>query len=91
MLKMAQRRCNEIMQSFKSDSTGLPNVYYVREKELMDSPSYRYRWFENGYKFTDVSDRYRNRFHGIYKNSFSKQRNIFDEPAKISFSNSKKK
>ena len=90
MIKMAKGRCFDILDSFKSDSAGMPNTSYVRTKELADSPTSKYRWFEDGYKLTTVSGRYRNRFHGLYKNSFSKQRNIFDETARISLNGPKR-
>ena len=81
---MAISRTHEILNSFKSDSTGLPNTADVRAKELADSPSARFRWFEAGFKLTTLEGRYLNRFYGIYENSFSKQRNIYDETARIS-------
>ena len=86
---MAEGRCFDILNSFKSDSTGMPNTCDVRAKELADSPSSQYRWFEAGYKLTTVSGRYRNRYYGIYENSFSKQRNLYDETARISLNGKK--
>ena len=84
MIKTAKARCYDILRSFKSDSTGTSNTPEVRAQELADSPSAHYRWFRDGYKLTSVAGRYRNRVLGIYENSFSKQRSLFDESARVS-------
>ena len=88
---MAISRTHEILNSFKSDSTGLPNTADVRAKELADSPSARFRWVETIHKLTTVSARYLNRYYGIYENSFSKQRNLYDETARISLNGKMRK
>ncbi len=90
MIKMAEARCYDILRSFKSDSTGLAETVEVRALELADSPSADYKWFQDGYELTSVYGRFRNRVHGIYRNSFSKQRSIFDETERVSLLGGKK-
>jgi hypothetical protein len=73
-----------LLASFKSDSSGMPDTREIRAKELLDSPSKDYKWFEVSFKMTNLARRYRNRYYGIYKNSFSKPRRASDEVARIS-------
>ena len=91
MIKMAEGRCKDILDSFKSDSSGLPNTQEVRAQELADSTLAKYKWFQDGYRYTTASKRCRNRFYGIYENSFSKQRNRIDEPKRVSLNGRKRK
>lgn len=84
MRKNAENRCTFLLASFKSDSSGMPDTSKVRTEELLDSPSKDYRWFEVSFKMTGLARRYRNRYYGIYKNSFSKPRLASDEVARIS-------
>ena len=90
MIKTAKERSYDILRSFKSDSTNQPNTCKIRANELSDSPSAKYKWFDGGNKLTTVSGRRRNRYYGIYENSFSKQKSLLDEPARISLSGSKR-
>lgn len=84
MLKMAEGRCEDILNSFKSDSTGKPDSRYTREDELNDSSVARLRWVEDAYHLTTVKARWENRYYGIYENSFSKHRTRFNEVGRVS-------
>lgn len=84
MRKNAENRCKFLLASFKSDSSGKLDTSEVRAEELLDSPSKDYKWFKASFEMTNLSRRYRNRYHGIYKNSFSKPRLASDEVARIS-------
>lgn len=70
---------NEVLDSFKSDSTGLPNTNETRAKELADCDT----TFEAGYKMITIPQLKECYNYGIFSNSFSKWRSLFDEPEQI--------
>ena len=78
---MAIGRVYDILESFQSFSVGLPNNADVRAKELEDSPSSQYRWFENSPHWGDVNLRYKARFYGFYGNK--NYRDTCDEQERI--------
>lgn len=71
---------NQVLDSFKSDSTGLPNTIETRAKELSDCDT----TFEAGFKMITISQLKECYDYGIYSNSFSKWRSRFDESGRIS-------
>lgn len=90
MIEMAEKRFASAMEPL-FDSTGLPDVREVRARELRASSAFRYPWFERGYELTTVERRCRDRYYGIYKNSFSKHRSRFDELGRVSLSSHERK
>ena len=90
MIEMAEKRFVSAMAPL-FDSTGLPDVREVRAMELKASSASRYPWFMRGYELTTVEGRCRDRYYGIYKNSFSKHRSRLDELERVSLSNRKRK
>lgn len=91
MNKIAQGQCEDILASFKSDSTGLPNTYAVRALELQDASTAKYRWFKYGYVLTTPAGRRADRLCGIFSNSFSEQRDLSSEYARSSLTSKERK
>ena len=80
MNDLCKNRCMDILDSFKSDSTGRPNTSAVRVEERYDSHIY---YFDDWYSIITVEGLLDERYRKIYNNSFSEKRNLFDEPAHI--------
>lgn len=80
MNNLCKNRCMDILDSFKSDSTGRPNTSAVRAEEKHDSHIF---YFEDWYSIITVEGLLDERYRKIYNNSFSEKRNLFDEPAHI--------
>ena len=80
MNNLCMNRCLDILSSFKSDSTGLPNTSAVRRMEKCDS---HISYFDDWYSIITVEGLQEERYRKIYNNSFSEKRNLFDEPAHI--------
>lgn len=83
-------RINEALDSL-FESIRMPDVRDVRARELADSSFFQNRWFEDGYKFTTMASYGRDSYYGIYENSFSRQRNRFDELKRVSLNDHKRK
>lgn len=90
MNKIAEEQIDEILSSFKSDSTGLSNDYAVRAAELADATNAKHEWFKYGFALTTVKSRREKRYYGIYNNSFSKQKNRLHEEGRVSLTNKKR-
>ena len=87
---MADRLCHEVLFSFSSDSNELDDSNSIRVNELRDSVLRRNSWFKRGYCLTSVKGRRRNKYYGIYKNSFSQQRNLLHEKGRTSLTGKKR-
>lgn len=90
MNKIAEEQIDEILNSFKSDSTELPNDYAVRAAELADATTAKHEWFKYGFALTTVKSRREKRYYGIYNNSFSKQKNRLHEEGRVSLTSKKR-
>ena len=86
----AIERIDEALDSL-CESNGMPDVREVRARELKDSSYYQNQWFEDGYRFSTIESRIRDRYKKIYQNSFSEQRNGFDEFRRVLLRAPKKK
>lgn len=73
----------QVLDSFKSDSTGLPNTNETRATEFKDCDT----TFEAGFKMVTLDQMKECYDYGIYRNSFSKWRSRFDESGRISLTN----
>lgn len=82
-------RINEALDSL-FESIRMPDVRDMRARELADSSFFQNRWFEDGFKFTTMANYGRDSYFGIGENSFSRQRNRFDELKRISLNNHKR-
>ncbi|MDO4962659.1 MAG: hypothetical protein Q4E75_00950 [bacterium] len=80
---LAHDQIEWLLSTFHSDSTNKPDLASVRKEELKDSPVSGCRWFINAKKMTTAAGRSKDKRYGIYKNSFSKQRTVFDECGKL--------
>jgi len=88
--KIAEEQIDEILTSFKHDSTGLPNDYATRAAELADATTAKHEWFKYGFALTTVKSRREKRYYGIYNNSFSKQKNRLHEEGRVSLTHVKR-
>ena len=73
-------QCEDILGSFDSDSTDLPETSRVRAKEWQDSHVFYFRDWLNIMTTRGLE---RSRFYRICENSFSRKRNRFDEPGQV--------
>lgn len=76
MNKIAKEKCENILASFRSDSSGLLESRAVRAKERMDSHIF---YFQDLYKIITPRVRQESWYYRTYDNSFSKKRSLFDE------------
>ena len=90
MNKIAEEQIDEILSSFKHDSTGLPNDYATRAAELADATTAKHEWFKYGFALTTAKSRREKRYYGIYNNSFSKQKNRIHEEGRVSLTHVKR-
>ena len=90
MSKFAMGHLKESLDTL-CESIQMPNVRDVRARELADSSFFQNQWFEDGYKFTTIASYGRDSYYGIYENSFSRQRNRFDELKRVSLNDHKRK
>ena len=80
MNDLCKNRCMDILDSFKSDSTGRPNTSAVRCEERCDS---HISYFDDWYSIITVEGLQEERYYRIYENAFSRKRNLFDEGGHI--------
>ena len=81
MNKLCKKQCEDILDSFASDSSGLPETNYVRALERKDSHVF---FFRDWYNIMTVRGLQESKCFRIYENSFSRKRNRFDEGGCIS-------
>ena len=80
MNTISKIQTDDVLNSFKSDSTGMLDTSDVRMRELMDCN----RAFKYMYDLASIKQLYWAFNHQIYRNSFSRVRTIFDEGSRIS-------
>ena len=81
MNTLCRKQCCDILGSFASDSSGLPETSSVRVRERRDSHIFYFRDWHNIRTPRGVQE---SRYYRIYENSFSRKRNRFDEGGRIS-------
>lgn len=76
---IAQKKCEKVISSFKTDTSNFPDTCAVRAKEKRDAVLFRLTHqilSENGIR--------ENQYYRIYENSFSRARNRLDECGRVS-------
>lgn len=86
-MNITEKLVEEVLGSFHSDSTGLPNNNETRAKELADCDTS----FEAGFRLATPEILKRCYTYGYYENSFSKWRSRFDENGRVSLTDFKRK
>ena len=81
MNKIGKEQCEDILNSFASDSAGMQETSNVRARERRDSHIF---YFRDWYNILTVRGLQVSRCYRIYENSFSRKRNRFDEGGRIS-------
>lgn len=76
MNKIAKEKCENILASFRSDSSGLLESRAVRSKERKDSHIF---YFQDLYEVITPRVLQESQYYQTYENSFSKKRSLFDE------------
>ncbi|MBO5971082.1 MAG: hypothetical protein J6S14_21615 [Clostridia bacterium] len=81
MNKIGAGQCDDILDSFASDSSGLEETSNVRARERRDSHIF---FFRDWYNIMTARGLREGRYFRIYENSFSRKRSRFDEAGRIS-------
>ena len=74
-------QCDDILDSFAADSTGLEETSNVRARERRDSHIF---FFRDWYNIMTARGLREGRRFLIYNNTFSGKKSIFNEPGRIS-------
>lgn len=88
MDNIARVQCIDVLNSFKSDSTGLEDTCAVRAAEGADS---HVSSFDGAYRMVTPEGLREDRYHRIYENSFSGRRSRLDESGRISLTSKHRK
>lgn len=73
---IAKSLCSDVLQSFKSDSSGLKESSAVRAMEKRDSHIF---YFKDLHKIMTARVRAESRYYKTYQNAFSRRRSLLDE------------
>ena len=76
MNEIAKCLCNDVLRSFKSNSSGLKESSAVRAIEKRDSHIF---YFKDLHKIMTARVRRESRYNKTYQNSFSRSRSLHDE------------